>query len=335
MAWAPGPRRLAGAAVIGASTAALAAACGAPDGGATPPPGSDSGSVVFGVTSDLRVGTDFDALRVLTRVNGVTTGDQTRTRAAGTLALPAEVTVGPRPAGDLVDVALTASSSTVKGLRVERRASTTVLGGRTLFLPLGIDEACLALDVPGGHAPPTCAAAETCAGGACVPVAVNPASLATYDPGWLDQEPADVCRSADAGPPEVIVGQGQADYLPVDACDAASPEPAQVEAGPQGGHHVWVALRVKGIHQSGAVTTVRGHFPDLAKDPWDMAVIFAFEPDEGGYCKLYGIRYQLDTNGLGLSDVLGQRIELTVEVKDRDGVRATGTRCIVLSSESI
>ena len=62
-----------------------------------------------------------------------------------------------------------------------------------------------------------------------------------------------------------------------------------------------------------------------------MAVIFTFEPDEGGYCKLYGIRYQLDTNGIAIAEVAGKRIDLAVEVKDADGTIGVGKRCVVLS----
>ena len=83
---------------------------------------------------------------------------------------------------------------------------------------------------------------------------------------------------------------------------------AQVEAGPQGGHHIWVAVRMKGLLQSGSITSVTGHFPELDQDVGPFQVIFTFDQDEGGYCKLYGLRFQLDQ---------------TTDIKRSSGTRST------------
>ena len=343
MATARRARALARSAVLvaitarGAFTLVAAPACGggtsdpAADGGAR----TDVGTVVVGVTTGLRAGTDFDRLHVLAKSGGATLRDEVLPTATRPLALPLELPFTDRPAGEVVDVTLTATSTAVKGLSIVREASTRVVGGRSLLLRTSLDAACVAIDAPGGTQPPACAVGETCAEGKCAKIATDPTGLEAYSPTWAAGGAPDRCRPVGAGAPEVIVGQGQADFLPFDDCSAPSPKPAQVEAGPQGGHHVWVAVRMRNLHQSGSVTTVRGHFPDLPKDPWDMAVIFTFEPDEGGYCKVYGIRYQLDTNGLALADVLGKKLELTIEVKDADGTTGVGKRCVLLSSESL
>ncbi len=314
-------------AVIGGGACGDADRSNGPDGGVQ----SDTGTVVVGVTTGLRVGTDFDRLRVVLRAGGAPIRDETLPRTGEALALPLELSFAGRPSGELVYVELTATSSAVSGLHVTRKASTRVVGGRSLLLRVSLDAACVAVDAPGGVQPPTCEALQTCAAGACVGVAVDPSALEPYTPTWAKGGVADRCRPAAGGPPEVVLGQGQADFLPLDDCSAGSPEPAQLEAGPQGGHHIWLAVRMKNLHQSGSITTVRGHFHDHPKDPWDMAVIFTFEPDEGGYCKLYGIRYQLDTNGIAIAEVAGKRIDLAVEVKDADGTIGVGKRCVVLS----
>jgi hypothetical protein len=125
------------------------------------------------------------------------------------------------------------------------------------------------------------------------------------------------------------VGEGQGDYLPTTDGDTA-----QVEAGPQGGHHIWVALRAKNLTQSGSVTNVTGHFPDLGYDVGPYAVIFTLEPDEGGYCKLYGLRFQLDADH-PIEEMLGHPLDVTVKVTDADGDVGTGTRSVVLSKDFI
>jgi hypothetical protein len=329
--------RRAAAAVVAIAAASLGVAACA--GSSVAPSGdggvrTDVGTVVVGLTTGLRAGTDFDRLHVVETAGGKVLRDDTLPTASAPLAFPMELAFSDRPAGEVVEVDLTATSTKVPTLSLARRAATRVVGGKDLLFRVSLDAPCLSVDAPGGTRPPECGASETCAAGACVPAAVDPSALEPYDPSWSKGGAPDRCRPLGGGPPEVVVGQGQADYLPVDDCSAASPTPAQIEAGPQGGHHVWVAARMKNLHQSGSITTVRGHFPDLAKDPWDMAVIFTYEPDEGGYCKLYGIRYQLDTNGVALSDVFGKRLELTVEVKDADGTTGIGKRCVLLSKDS-
>ena len=124
----------------------------------------------------------------------------------------------------------------------------------------------------------------------------------------------------------LAVGEGQADYLPEMDGDTA-----QVEAGPQGGHHIWVALRAKGLRQSGSITSISGHFPDLNLDVGPFNVIFTMEPDEGGFCKLYGLRFQLD-QVVDINTLLGHPLDVKVTVSDPDMDVGVGTRSVVLST---
>ena len=127
------------------------------------------------------------------------------------------------------------------------------------------------------------------------------------------------------GPTIVTVGEGQSDYLPTMDGDVA-----QVEAGPQGGHHIWVAIRVKGLLQSGSITSITGHFPELNLDVGPYQVIFTLDQDEGGYCKLYGLRFQLDQT-TPIDQLLGKTLEMQVKVTDKDGDVGVGKRTVVLS----
>jgi hypothetical protein len=285
-------------------------------------PDGSTGTVIVGVTSDLRVGVDIVSLHVVMRAGGVVVLDQVRTPTSPTpLQLPAELPFTDLPGGTPVDVTLDAFGSASAGAPlVTRLAGTTVVAGVKLLLEVGLDASCVA--VPGATVP-TCAAPQTCVSGQCAASTVSAQSLPMYTSTW--SEPADPCKPAGAGPPVVLVGVGQADYLPLMDGDTD-----QVEAGPQGGHHVWVAIRTKNLRQSGSITSITGHFPDLGIDVGPFNVIFTQEIDEGGYCKIYGLRFQLDQQ-VNIDTLLGHPLAITVTVTDKDGTVGTGTRDVVLS----
>ncbi len=287
--------------------------------------GGAAGSVIVGLTSDLRVGIDIDSIHVVMRASGVVIEDKTLSVTSTTtpLVLPTELDFTDLPGGTGVDVTLDAfgpGSSTTP--LVTRLAATTILAGETLLLPVEIDSRCVF--GPGSPAP-ACTAPETCIAGACADDEVAPSTLPSYTPGWATVS-TDPCKPADAGAPVVIVGQGQADYLPM--MNGATD---QVYQGPQGGHHIWVALRAKNLHQSGSITSITGHFPGLNVDVGPFNVIFTMEVDEGGYCKLYGLRFQLDET-VDIDTLLGQPLDVTVTVTDTDDSVGVGTLNVVTST---
>ena len=111
-----------------------------------------------------------------------------------------------------------------------------------------------------------------------------------------------------------------------------------LERGPQGGHHIWIATRMKNLRQSGSRTALSARMPsrpDVVIQP--AAYVFTYDRDEGNYCKLWGLRFQLDTNapdlGTGYKTFLGQDLEVTVEVVDSTNTSAKATRTIHIADK--
>jgi hypothetical protein len=286
--------------------------------GCSGPDKPNSGDVIIGVTSMLRVGVDVLELHVVRKINGAVRSDEKLfSDGAAPFTLPLEVPFADLPDGDDVEVDIEVFGMSATPL-LTRSARTTVVAGRKILMRVDLSSTCI------GAAAPQCADGQTCMGGGlCGPVYVHPALLEEYFPTW-STGPTDICKPND-GPPTVIVGKGMSDYLPV-----TDYEVAQIEAGPQGGHHIWVALRMKNLRQSGSITGLKGYIKELNKDVNPFAVIFTFDPDEGGYCKLYGLRFQLDTN-IPVDQVLGKTLEVTATVKDKDGDVGVGKKWVTLS----
>jgi hypothetical protein len=226
------------------------------------------------------------------------------------------------PDGTEVEVTLEAFGGVADEPLVTRSASTRVVANQKLLVRVAIEAECIALP---GNADLPCAAPLTCVGGVCRDAAIEPGVLGAYAEGWAQIKP-DTCKPIGAGDPMVLVGEGQTDYFAID--DGAV---AQIEAGPQGGYHVWIAVRVKNLKQSGSITTLTGRLPDLDRDVPPFAVIFSFDPDEGGYCKLAGLRFQLASSEPEVTELLGQKLEVTATIEDADGAVATGKRTVQLS----
>lgn len=290
----------------------LGAACGNSAG---------TGSVVLGIRSKLTPGSGIDAMRVVVEVGGEVTVDQEYSAAGGDLAFPTEVRVDDVPDGTAVEATI---GGVVSGTTaVTRLASTEAVAGKDLLLEVELEAACL--QIPGSPAP-TCNAPGTCVKGTCQDSHVPGAELPEYESDWANQT-VDTCKPEGAGEPIVVVGEGQADYLPIE--DGAV---AQVEAGPQGGHHIWIAVRTKNLTQTGSITSLTGHFPELGHDVGPFNVIFSFDPDEGGYCKVYGLRFQLDIDN-DIQELLGQLFEVTATIKDKDGDVGVGKKTVKLSDD--
>src|SRR5262249_23575739 len=163
------------------------------------------------------------------------------TSTSSPLSLPMEIRFDDLPGGTPVEVVITGyPPGETLGPLVTRIASTEIVAGKTPLLPLP------------PHTPPRSpvrrcrpprphprTAHQTWLGGQCADGHIAASTLEASSPSWSGAS-SDPCKPAGGGMPVVIVGQGQADYLPMMDGDTA-----QVEQGPQGGHHIWVAIRAK------------------------------------------------------------------------------------------
>jgi hypothetical protein len=262
----------------------------------------------------MHPGSDFDTLQYTVLVNGAER--ESRTIAAIPSAFPLEIPVEELEGKDAVSIQLRALQ--VGAVVVERDAATNAIAGESLLLRVSLDPQCRQ------PAAPDCEAPTTCVAGQCVDAFVSPDRLDEFTPGWGAKGP-DACKAVGQAP-EVVVGAGQADYLPTKDGDVA-----QVEAGPQGGYHVWIAIRVRGLAQSGSVTTLAGSIGGYDVAPF--AVVFTFDPSEGGACELFGLRFRIDDPAHPVDTLLGQDLRVDVSVTDTDGTVGKGSRIVRLSDD--
>lgn len=199
------------------------------------------------------------------------------------------------------------------------RASLPISDPTPQLLRVRLIGQCLA-SIMGVPVAPTCSTPrQTCIAGRCQDDTLLLSDLEPYQPGWAVDLP-DVCRPADAGAPEVVVGTGQTEYTPV-----STGQVLQAERGPQGGHHLYVGVRQRNLHRTGSTTTITGVRPDTGVAIPPTAFVFSFEPDDGGYCKLYGLRYQLDNGNAEYTQFLDHDLDLTVTIRDFSGTFGTNT----------
>jgi hypothetical protein len=279
--------------------------------------------VVIGVQEGPELSGALGTLHVVTTLGGKTYKDETIAPSD----LPHEVRVvppGSDPSGTIdVRVDGYAQANWTPGNAavpiLERTAEAQFVPDKTMLLRLVLQGACL-LAPPGSPLPgaPTCTAPQTCLAGACQDDTVTAQALEPYSGSWAGSAP-DVCKPANAGAPVVQVGTGQTDYLPLTAGQMV-----QAEQGPQGGHHIWIATRQENLKQAGSTTTITSVQPTTGMAGPTTSFVFTFDPDEGGFCKLAGLRYQLDQDGADYHLFLGQPLDVTVVIKDPSGAIGTG-----------
>jgi hypothetical protein len=199
--------------------------------------------------------------------------------------------------------------------------------GEVRLMRLRLEERCLVSGFAGAFGP-TCTAPQSCIAGRCADGTLLAEDLEPYTEGWA-RETADACKAENAGPAEVILGTGQTDFRPL------TTGPMKPEKGPQGGHHLWIAVRVKNLKQSGSTTTITGVQPETGLKVPVTSFVFTFDRDEGGYCKLYGLRYQLDNAEAPVEKFLGKPLDITVEVRDPQGASAKATARVDVATEVV
>lgn len=283
-------------------------------------PAAGPGTLTIGIDGQP-LGTYIQSLHVVTTVDGAPESDL-YFRASQGPVFPHEVKVDAH--GDLaakvavrVEGFATDDPSASQPAIIRTAETTMEPAPWNKLLRLDLDTLCVLIPPQGGVVGPTCNAPETCIAGQCTSDLVAPDSLADYTSNWPNAAP-DACRPANAGAPEVIVGTGQNDYFPL-----SDGQTVQAQAGPQGGHHIWIAVRMQNLKQSSSTTTVTATQPGTGATVAPYSVVFTFLPDEGGFCKLYGLRFQLDANGVDYTQFLGKPLDVKVAIHDvlgEDGV---------------
>jgi hypothetical protein len=282
--------------------------------------------MVIGVTTE-DMGNVLGTIRIVALVNGTVASDETIDPIKNPAWYPHEVHVAP-PLGTKTGTVVVV----IEGYLEQGTQPRTILLSRTAradFVPdqvalmrITLQSQCV-LALPGGPpAAPTCTTDQTCISGAC---ANDTASLEPYSSTWATDAP-DICKPANAGPPVVYVGTGQNDYLPL-----TDGQTVQAELGPQGGHHIWIATRMHNLRQAGSTTTITAVQPGTSLTVPPTSFVFTFDPDEGGFCKLYGLRFQLDANGNDYKPLLGKPLDVTVTIKDRSGTVGSATAHVNLA----
>jgi len=262
---------------------------------------ADTTAIVVGIQSDP-MGGIVSALHVVIRVAGAVVDDERIAPPHGSkvgFPQPWEKTIsgaGKRNAEITVQVDAIGDPASPTPL-LTRLSSTHFVPGRVALLRIPLESRCVVY-------PPT---------------EVPPIRLETYAKNWPGNAP-DRCKQANGGPPDLQVGTGQSYYLPL-----AKGQVLQAEAGPQGGHHIWIATRMKNLKQAGSTTRITGVQPETGAAIPPTTLAFTYAPDEGGYCKLFGIRYQLDNEGIDYKPFLGKPLDLTVTVTDTTGATVTAT----------
>ncbi len=142
----------------------------------------------------------------------------------------------------------------------------------------------------------------------------------------------DDCKASLAQKPDVTVGKGQTFYA-----DLTPNETLTWEAGPQGGHHVWIAVRSIGVRKQGTITNVRMEDVEnpaapIALNGLGNKVVYDLDRDEGGHCTLPGLRMQLDQAGAPpLTATLNHHVKIIVTMQDVDGATAQSEQTIVVT----
>lgn len=269
--------------------------------------------VVVGLTTDLAVGFDIHRVEITSAAGGAVE-EQLWSYTDGDLKLPAELRVE-AGSGETVEVTVEAFGETEAQPFVTRSAATTATPGRVLFLPISLEQACSGVECKDG---------ATCVEGACVDPFAAPTTLEEYDPSWIEAAP-DACKTPSSGSPAIDLGQGVSGFTPL-----AEGQEVPIEAGAQGGYHMWLALRVNGLRQMGSRLTVQGAFPDLDVAILPVTMIATLRRAEEGPCEIYGVRFRVDA-GLPVETIRGQALDVEVHLKDPNGDSATATRRVVIA----
>ena len=299
---------------------------GGPNDGAKPIDPSTAMVIAIDGEAFSSQGLVIGKLEVTAKIDGVEAVHETIEKGA-TPFFPREIKIAPpasKPNAD-VDIEVVArDASTSPGMPpiVTRRAHAKFVKGKTTLAYVFLEIRCNTFPLAGGGIPngPTCAAPTTCIGGVCRSSELG--DLPDYRADWTTNPPS-ACGN---GAPEIDIAQGEStvDNLPDNTT-------LQLERGPQCGHHVWIAVRMKGLAQSGVVTTLSATQPSSSITVPATGYPFAYGSSEPGSCSIAGLRFQLDLAGAKASDFLGKPLDITVDATDKAGRKAKATKRVEIA----
>ena len=272
-------------------------------------------SVVVGLTTDLAVGFDIERVVVTMRVDDQVVRTEDLRYSDGRLVIPEEFWFDRVPDESRVDIQFDAYDADV--LLMRQRGATTATVGHTPLLHLSLSEACIDVE---------CGTDSTCQDGVCTPTLRESSALDEHDPGWID-DAADACRKPDDDQ-KLEIGKGRYAFAPLEEGETVT-----LEAGPQGGYHVWLALRVDGFRQLGSLVEVKGTLNTLEHEVPAFASTVTFHR-AGDECEIYGLRFRVD-HELLVEQLLSQPLTIEVTVTDATGAVATSARDVVLSDSVV
>lgn len=304
-----------------AACAGALAGCGGTDG-----PGA-TGTVVVGVTSDFAVGADIGSLEAKITASGQAPSTLTWTvGGARQLTFPLELPFADLPDGADVGVLFSAREGTSPDEHpfLTREVATSILEGRTLLLRAHLEWECVpSFHLPGGQLAPDCPPPKTCIAASCEDPLTPPEELADYRPDWA-VDYADPCRPEAAGDPTLTIGEGLDSFTPLAG-------PVLLHPGPQGGYHIWLALRSTNLHQKGSVTTLSVTLDGADSPLCDLEVPWDYTPSMSNACDLAGIQCVV-ANDIAAANALDTQPALvTAKVRDLTGDVAFATQSLTFT----
>jgi hypothetical protein len=210
---------------------------------------------------------------------------------------------------------------------VRRASFPFVPGGESALVRLQLESSCIT-GVPGFKGP-ACPATQSCARGRCIDPTLLADDLEPYQPSWATVK-SDRCWRRDGGAPVVEVGTGRTEYLPLVDGQTLAPE-----RGPQGGHHLWMAVRMKNLRQSGTTVTLTAEQEGTGLRVPPTSFVFEFEPVREGFCALYGLRLQIDNSSVPVARFLGKALDLHVALRDQNGTTAEASAKVRVAETTI
>ena len=282
-----------------------------PDVAPAPAP-SATGSVSIGIDSG---GLFADLFDVSVKVDGVEKVHETREWSNNPFPYLASVE---GKEGALVELALVGNvyDAGVPKPVLTRTARAHVVGGTKKLLYVRLDNKCSSYAYNTTPAP-TCAAPQTCIAGTCTSDVADP--LPEFYDTWATTPPS----ACGTGTPTLEIGKGENAFVAMTAG-----ETVEAQCGGQGGHHIWLALRMTGLDQFGTISSISATNGTTSVDLTAYADPYAHI---GSTCELAGVRFQLDT-AHPLADFAGKSLDVTVVLKDRLNQTVTGTKQVKIGS---